>query len=821
MRSLSHDLRFAWRVLRKSPVLTAAAVVSLAIGIGVNTTLFTLLHGVFLRPLAVPDLGRIVSFYTHQEGQEEALPRISYPNFEDVAEHASTVGELAAIAFAPATWMPREGDPESLNGQAVSSSFFRLLGVEAELGRTFLPEEDEPPGAHPVVVLNHHAWTSRFGADPGIVGRTLDLGARTFTVVGVAPRGFDGTLMSVRPAFWVPLSMLDDFVPPAQRGWLENRRAMPTRAYGKLAPGVSLEQARAEVAALGRSLAEQHPEANGDRGLDVVPLAEAVLDPGQRRDFARAGMLLAVVVGLVLLVACGNVANLLLGRAAARRREIAVRLALGAPRSRLVGQLLTESVLLALLAGALGLLLALAGRSVLWSLRPAELADFHVDLALDPPVLAFTLALSLATGLLFGLAPAFQASRPELLDDLKRESGRAPDAGGLFSLRNLLVMVQVALCLTALVFSGLALRGLGRAAEVDLGFVPEGLAAFRLELSRRGLEPGQGEQLIDRALELARAVPGVEAATLAVGLPLSGGMLWRTVLVEGRDPEAADNAVLAPVNAVEPGYFRTLGIPLLEGRDLDPRDRRESPPVAVVNRAAARLLWPDEGALGRRFGLFGTPEVREVVGVVADAKHEAVGEEPQPQIYLSRRQSYHPDLWVVVRSGGDPAAALATLRNELRLLDPALAVSDMGTLEERAAESLGGARLATALLGLLGGLTLVLASVGVYGVTAYSIQQRRSEIGLRMALGAERATVLRMVLRQGMTVVALGLAAGLLLAGPGARLVEGLLYGLSPSDPLTFAGTALLLAGVALVANAIPAARATGVDPVRVLRPER
>jgi putative ABC transport system permease protein len=821
MRSLALDLRFAWRVLRKSPVLTAAAVVSLALGIGVNTTLFTLLHGVFLRPLAVPDLPRIVAFYTHQERQEEVIPRLSYPNFEDLAGHTSAFSELAAIAFAPATWHPRQGDPESLNGQAVTSSFFRLLGVEAALGRTLLPAEDDPPGAHAVMVLNHQAWISRFGADPEILGRTVDLGGRSFTVVGVMPRGFDGTVMSVRPAFWVPLSMLDHFIPPAQRGWLENRRALLARAYGKLAPGVSLEQARAELLAVGRSLAEEHPDANGDRRLDLVPLAEAVLDPEQRQGFARAGALLAVVVGLVLLVACSNVANLLLGRAAGRRREIAIRLSLGAPRSRLVGQLLTESVLLALLAGALGLLLALGGRSVLWSLRPAELADFHVDLALHPPVLAFTLALSLATGLLFGLAPAFQASRPELLDDLKRESGRAPDAGGLFSLRNLLVMVQVALCLAALVFSGLALRGLGRAGEVDLGFAPAGLAALRLELSRRGLEPGQGEQLFDRALERARAVPGVESATVAAGLPMSGGVLGRTVLVEGRAPEAPNNALMVPVNAVEPGFFRTLGIPLLAGRDFGPEDRREGRPVAVVNRAAARLLWPEEEALGKRFGLFGTAEVREVVGTVADAKLDAVGEEPQPQIYLSWRQSYHPDLWLAVRSGGDPAAALATLRNEIRLLDPALPVSDMGTLEERVAESLGGARMATTLLALLGALTLILASVGVYGVTAYSIQQRRSEIGIRMALGAERATVLRMVLRQGMSVVALGLAAGVLLAGPGARLVEGLLYGVSPTDPATFAVTALLLAGVALVANVIPAARATAVDPVRVLRPER
>jgi predicted permease len=821
MGALQRNLRFAWRMLRKSPGLSAAAVVSLALALGVNTALFTLLHGVFLRPLPVAELDRMVAFYTHQETQEEPLPRLSYPNYEEVEEHTAAFEDLAAIAFAPATWIPREGDPESLNGQAVTSSFFRLLDVEAEHGRTFLPEEDDPPGAHAVVVLNHEAWRTRFGADPDVVGRTLDLGGRPFTVVGVAPRGFDGTLMTVRPAFWVPLSVLDHFVPPAQRGWLQNRRALVTRVYGKLAPGVSLERARAEVAAVGRSAAEAFPDTDGDRRLDLVPLAEAVLDPGQRQLLGRAGTLLAVVVGVVLLVACGNVANLLLGRAAARRREIAVRLALGAPRRRLVGQLLTESVLLALLAGGLGLLFALGARSVLWSLRPADLADLHLDLSFHPPVLLFALALSVATGVLFGLAPALQASRPELLEDLKQESGRAPDTGGLFSLRNLLVMVQVALCLTALVFSGLALRGLSRAAEVDLGFAPEGLAAMRMELSRRGLDPGQAEQLYDRVLERARAVPGVEEATLAVGYPLSGGMVWRTVLVEGRDPGAPNDNLLMPVNAVEPGFFRTLRVALVEGRDLAPEDRREGRPVAVVNRAAARLLWPDEEPLGRRFRIFGVDQVWEVVGVVADAKLDAVGEEPQPQAYLSRRQTPFPDLWLVVRAAGDPAVPLVTLRNEVRLLDPMVPVSGMGTLEARVAESLGGARLAAALLGLLGALTLVLAAVGVYGVTAYSIQQRRSEIGIRMALGAERGAVLRMVVRQGMTVVGVGLAAGVLLAGPGARLLEGLLYGLSPADPLTFVATALLLAAVALVANLIPAARATGVSPVKVLRPER
>lgn len=821
MHTFVQDLRFAWRMLSKSPALTAAALASLALGIGANATLFTLLHGVFLRPLAAPDLDRLVAFYTFQESHDRAIPRIAYPNVEDLEESAGSFAQVAAIAFAPATWTPDDGEPTGLHGQAVTSSFFRLLGVQAEEGRTFLPEEDEPPDAHPVVVLHHDLWTSRFGGDPAVVGRTLNLEGRPFTVVGVAPPGFDGTLMTVQPDFWVPLSMRGAFVPPEQRPWLHNRRALITRAYGKLAPGVSHEQARGEVRALGRALAEEFPDANGDRTLDVVPLARAVLDPEQRAGFARAGALLGVTVGLVLLVACGNVANLLLARAATRRREIAVRLSLGAPRVRLVRQLLTESTLLALLAGGAGLLLAAWFRSALWSLRPPDLAELQPDLAFHGPVLAFTAGLSVATGLLFGLAPALQSSRPELLDDLKQESGRAPDRGGPFSLRNLLVMAQVALCVTALVFSGLALRGLGQAARVDLGFSPDGLAALRLQLARRGLDPPEGEQLFDRILERAAAVPGVQAASLAAGIPLAEGTPWRSVLVEGRDPEAPDNAVLTPINAVEPGYFRILGIPLLEGRDLSPRDRADGRPVAVINRTAAEVLWAGEEPLGKRFRLYGDDAVREVVGVVADAKHAAVGEEPQAQIYLSRRQSYRPDQWLVIRAGSDPAAALAAVREEIRRLAPMLPVEEEGTLEQRVAENLAGERMTTALLGVLGLLTLVLAAVGVYGVTAYSIEQRRSEVGLRMALGASRPDVLRMVLRQSLSVVAAGLLAGLLLAAPGARLLEDLLFGLSPGDPATFAAAVLVLVAVATLATLIPAFRATGVDPVAVLRPER
>ncbi len=816
------NLRLALRALTRAPAVSLAALLSLAIGIGANTTIFSLVNAVFLQGTGVEEPERVVTVFVSGEDPRLANAiRMSHPNFEDLARRSRSFSQLTEIAPAPATLTVAGGEPERVAGQMATSSFFPLLGVEPALGRFFLAEEDAALGSAPVVVLAWGFWQKRFGGDPAALGRALTLNGQPFTVIGIAPPGFRGTLLLIDPAYWVPLSMVDTFLPGDQRRWFQDRRALLGRAYGRLGPEVGLDQARAELAALGKTLAEEHPIENKGRTFDLLPLAQAAVEPDQRKSFVTAGALLMGAVALVLLVAVGNVANLLLARAQARRREIGVRLALGASRGQLIRQLLTESLMLSLAAGALGLALAHGGQKALWALRPPALANAPIAPATDLTVLAFTLGVSLAAGLLFGLAPALQASRPELVADLKQPSDAASGATRVLSLKNLLVVAQVALCLVALTLSGLFLRSLARATRAEVGLDADRLAALRIDLSQQGLPAPAGEQLFDQVLARARILPGVEAATLAAHTPLGEGGSARTVVIAGRAPEAANNRVMVQMDTVEPGYLRTVGLALVSGRDLADLDRRNTTPVALINQAMAELFWPGDEALGQRFQIAGDEREREVVGVVANAKHSEVTEAPQPQAFLPRRQLYQPSLALLVRSGGEPAALLPGLRAEVRRIDPTVPVPRADTIAQRVRESLWAPRTAASLLGLLGLLALLLAAVGIYGVTSYSVGQRARELGIRSALGAARRDVLGLVLGHGMKVAALGLLLGLALSYFAARFVASLLFGVGALDPLTWLATPLVLAGVALLANLVPADRATRIDPIKVLSFER
>ncbi len=824
MENLFNDLRFAFRTLMKTPLVTAAALISLALGIGANTTIFTLVNAFFLRGLPIEDPERLVALFTTEEKQQAGplgnLMPVSRPNYIDLRDETDVFSHLVDVAFVPADLAAPGGEPEQVFGLQVAGGYFEVLGIEPFHGRLFGPRDDVEPGGHPVVVLSHRFWQRRFGGDRGLVGNTITLNRLPFTVVGIAPPGFEGTFTLGQTDFWAPMTMVDTFW-TAFREFFDDRRALFMFVYGRLAPGVTIEQARAQVAAVGRGLEQTYPDVNENRGFTIRPLAETVINPAQRDNFERSGALMMTVVGLILLIACVNVANLLLGKAVARRREIAIRMSLGAARWRIIRQLLTESLVLALSAGVLGLAFAYWARSALWAMRPPFLQQSGLDLSLDTSVLGFTLVVAILTGVLFGLFPALRASRPGLAQDLKEGTENESGLARTFNFKNLLVTGQVALSLVALIGSGIFLRSLGEATRIDLGFEPGPLATMTFDVSRQGYDADRGEQFLSRVIERASQVPGVESAALATIVPLTGGGFMRTVYVEGRDTEAENNGLLTPANVVGPGFFKTLGIELRRGRDFTFADRAGSQTVAIVNQTMAERFWPGEDVIGKRFSYYGEEEIWEVVGVVETSKYVNVGEDPRAQAYVPRLQDYNPAISLVVRSAGDPVQTLETVRREIQSLDQALPITNPQTLASAVSQALWAPRMAAILLGVMGGLALLLASIGIYGVMAYSVHQRRHEIGIRMAMGARGSDVLKLVLSQGMMLVVAGLCLGLAVAVVAGRGIAPLLYGVSPTDVVTFTATSAVLAAVALIATLIPARRASTVDPVSVLRRER
>ncbi len=832
MDRLQRDLVFAVRTLARTPVITGAALLSLALGIGANTTIFTLINAVFLRgPVHVEEPDRLVSVFFSEEGRGDEAVTNRFPfsrlNYLDLEEGSRDVfdGLVNVIGFGGAAMRVDGGEPEQVAGNLVSGNYFDVLGVRAAHGRTFLPYEDETPGTHPVVVLSHSFWERRFGGDPSIVGSTVLLNSEGFEVIGIAPEGFNGTFTLGSPSFWMPMAMHDVFLGGLMREWFDQRRPGQTNAFGRLREGITLEQASGAVARVGNALEELYPIDNKNRTFTLVPFKESMIAPQQRELFIRGGWMLMGVVGVVLLIACGNVANLLLAKASARRKEIAIRLSIGATRGELVRQLLTESLLLALAAGALGLLVAVWARSILWSMRPPFLDDSAMDLSFDPIVLGFTLLVSLVTGVLFGLIPAVRATRPELVTDLKDASVSKP--GRRFELREALVAAQVALSFVALIGAGLFVRSLGAATEIDVGFEPEGLVAMNFDVGANGYEQPQGRAFFERVLERAAAVPGVERVGLATSVPMVSFDILRSVYGEGRTEDDERNGKYTLVSTVSPDYFRTAGIELLKGRTFNERDHADAPAVVVVSQAMADEQWPDEDPIGKRFHFHGQDDLeREVVGVVETSKFGSLGEPPQSVTYMPVEQNYRDVMTLVARgsssgSGGDPEALLGTLRKEMQQLDPTLAITGVQIVEESVGQSLWTARMAAGLLGILGALALVLAAIGLYGVMSHAVGQRSRELGIRMAMGADRSELVGLVLKRGMILAGAGLLLGVGVALFLSRGLTTLLYGVSPSDFTTYLVTVGILLLVTLVANLLPARRATRIDPVKVLRAER
>ena len=600
MGTLWQDLRYAFRTFRRQPGFVAVAVLSLALGIGANTAIFSLLNSVFFHPLPVENVSRLVRVYTTDARNPGFLPT-SRLNFEDYRDQVSAFAEATVYQFVPINLgAERDAKPEVVVGQIVSGNYFSLLGVRPALGRAFRPDEDQVPDRNPVVVLGDALWRTRFGADPGIVGRTIQLNGLTFTVIGVAPRAFMGTDIGIRVALWVPM-MMHHHVLPLDATMFDSRRALMFNVIARLKPGATVAQAGSQVQAVGQRLAQSYPSDNKGRGGRVVPLAEASINPNIRGVFKLAGIIIMTVVGLVLLIACANVANLLLARASARRREIAVRVSLGASRWRLGRQLVTESLLLALIAGGLGLVLGLWARQLLLGLTPAGAGPFVVDLGsgFDMRVLFFTLGVAIVTGVLFGLAPAVQATRPDLVVDLKDRSSQVSDMRGRFSLRKTLVVVQVALSFVALVGSGLFLRSLHNAQQIDPGFRTGNLALMSFNIDAQGYSRARGEAFYRQVLDRMGTLPGVRKASLSTLLPLSGGGFMRSVFIEGQDaPSTGNNGVLVMTNTVTPAYFETMAIPLRTGRDFAPTDIEGGPRVAIINETMAKRFWPKGDAIG-------------------------------------------------------------------------------------------------------------------------------------------------------------------------------------------------------------------------------
>jgi predicted permease len=816
MRFFAKDIRYGLKLLVKDGGLTTAAVLSLALGIGANTTIFSMANAFLLRPLPVEDPDRLVSLYHTVEGSSSRYGSFSYPEFLDLKERSEVHQGLAAYVWIPlGVRAPGADRAEIILGELVTGEYFDVLGVRPVLGRAFLPEEDRTPGQHPVVVISHDLWKTRFGADPGIIGETVRVNGESYTLIGVAPEGFRGVMVGSTSDAWVPMMMADQ-VYPGHDSRLEERGAWWLLVIGRLRPDKSLEQARAATAALAVQLGEEFPDSIEGVGISTVPVSRLLMPIGSAIPGLMA--ILMGVVGLVLLIACSNVANLLLARAATRQREIALRRSLGASRGRITGQLLTESVILAALGGTAGCLLALWAVDILQALELPIPLPVAFDFSLDSRVLAFTTAISVLTGLLFGTAPAWQMSGSDLITSLRDQRGFLGRAVRASRLRLALVVAQVALSLVLLIGAGLLLKGLRSARDIHPGFDDENMLLITLNLSLGRYDEDEGLRFYDELTERVRALPSVQSATVAVNAPpsLIDG-LWTNYEIDGYSPPSG-GILTASYNMVGPDYFEILGIPLVRGRGIEEQDRHDTQLVTVINETMSERFWPDANPVGRTIKISGTERV--IVGVAKDVKYATLGEAPRPFFYLPMRQRYRDKACLHVRTSSDPRKVTEAVLAELHQINADMAVWDIKTMSEHVHGSMFTSRVATSLVGIFGVLAMVLAVVGVHGVIAYTVSRGTHEFGVRMALGARSKQILELVLTEGLKTILIGVGLGLALSLAATRLLTSLLYGVSPLDWTTFATVTIILVLAALAACYGPARRASRIAPSQALRYE-
>lgn len=818
LKSVRQDLRFAARQLSRHPGLTAVMVLTLALGIGANSTIFSLINAVLFRAPDVSDPGRLVEIWhrpdQHKRGPGRARP-LSYPDYVYYRDHNHVFSGLMAFSGERQnlTWS-RRGDAEIIHATQVTGNYFSVLGLHPALGR-FFDADTGDRDARRQAVLGYAFWEQQLGADPGVIGQTIDLNGSSVEIVGVAPQHFSGMLAGAVPDLWVPVLTASNGSNPGSTA-LSERRISWLMAVGRLRPGVTPTGAQAELTVLSEQLARSYPATNRDLEARIF---DATLLPGPFRGMLSgfAGILLAVV-GLVLLIACANAANLLLAQAARRRREMAVRAALGAGRARLIAQMLTEGMLIALLAGGVGLLFGWRMTPLLLRLQPPIL-DLRFDVSPDLHLLIFTLGLAILTGILFSLPPAFQSSRVRLNRQLQENSA---GAGTRSRLQKALVVVQVAVCVVVLTGAGLCLRSLWMATHVNPGFDPSHTVIADLNLTAAGYTEVQARHFDQRLLSQLSAQPGVESVALTDNLPLSPRSIDASIPRPGQSAVSPQDQILAGLISASPGYFRTMGTVMLAGRDFTSRDTDGAPPVAIVDRELAHRLWPGANPLGRTMTAQIGPATQTftIIGVVQTGKYQTLNEAPKPFFFRPLAQSYQADHFVVVRTHGPADAMLMPLRNAIHGLDARLAFHQLETMNSFMKLPLFPLRIAGMLLGAFGVLALLLAVVGLYGVIAWSVIHRTREIGLRMALGAAPAAMVRMVLAQGLRLTLPGLAIGGLLALATSHALSSLLFGIGPDDPLTFAAVMMMLLITAGVASWLPARRAARTDPSVTLRYE-
>ncbi len=810
MTGLFEDVRYGLRGLAKNRGFALVAVLSLALGIGANTTIFTLLNAVFLRPIPVRDSARLVAVFTTDTRNPGLLP-CSYPNYRDYRDHNAVFSSLLLYSAVTVNLTGR-GDPQLLIGQLVSGNYFSTLGVNPVVGRAFLPEEDAAPGAADVAIISHPLWIRLFAGDSSVTQRTIELSGRPYRIVGVAPPGFLGLAPLSAADVFVPLSAYPQIYPAP--GLVTQRRALMFASVGRLKPGVTLPQAQAGMRTLAAQLERQNPDNRG-RSLALTSISEAALNSRTRPVISQAGAVLMTIAALVLLIACGNVANLLLARAAGRNKEIAVRLAMGATRPRLIRQLLTESLILALAGGAAGLLLARWARDLLWGVRPPMFnhAGFHLEL--DSRVLLFTAAIAILTGVVFGLVPALRATKTDLATDLKERSGTQGGFRKVWRLRAVLVMAQVALSLVALIGAGLFVRSLQSAGQIDPGFDAAHLGIVAFNVTDQGYNEARGREFQQQAIAHASAVPGVISASLGRDTPFHVSAS-RTVLLDGEETGQGRQTL---TSVIWPGYLRTLAIPLLRGRDFSLNDTAATPRVVIVNQTAADAYWPGRNPIGQRITFAGEGRPVEVIGIARTANYQAIDEAPQALVYLSLRQYYFPTAVLYVHTTGDPTAIVGAVRTSVQTLDRNLLLQ-AESLQVSIRDLLWAQRISASLLAIFGLLALLLSSIGIYGVISYSVGQRTREIGIRMAMGATPGDVQMMIVREGVRLVAIGVVSGFLISLAAAGAVGGMLFMKNPRDLFTFSFVPTLLTLVGIVACWVPALRAIRVDPSIALRDE-
>jgi len=811
MADLGGDLRYAVRSLRTHPGFTAVVLATLALGIGANAAIFSVVNAVLLRPLPYEGADRIVVVWgdLHRPGVNE-IPA-SAGEYVDYRDRSHAFDQVAVYDTAGFN-LTGGGEPERVDGAIVTASLFPLLGASAAIGRTFLAAEEQP-GRNDVALIGHGLWRRRFGANPAIVGQVVSIDGRPTQVVGVMPPRFQFPDPAIE--IWKPLLLDADAVSD------DNRGSHGYTALARLRPGATLSEAQADLAGVTATFKAEHP-LNYRTGFSVAlrPLQTEIVG-----DTGRPLLILLGAVGLVLLIACANVSNLLLARSASRRREIALRTALGASRGRLVRQLLTESILVALAGGAAGLVLAWWGVDLLIALGPDTIPRLR-EVTLDARVVIFTALVSLATGVVFGIVPALRASGASLGDALK-EGGRSGERAMLGRAGRVLVVSEVALSLVLLVGAGLLVHSFARVQNVEPGFDARGMLTLRLSLPEsRYTTFEQGDRFFDALFAALRARPDVDSVAAANALPFSGNNGSRTFHIEGQEPKRPEDQPEEQLRIVTDGYFQTMKVPLVKGREFTDRDRLGAPRVAVVNESLARKHFPDGRVIGRRVAFSrNEPQWYEIVGIVGNIKHRGLDAPDRPEMYVPYRQPLFSNwtvrpMQVVVRTAGDPLAAAATVRREIARLDPDQPISDVRTMDERIGRSLESRRFNMILLAAFAALALALAAIGIYGILAYAVTERTHEIGVRLALGAQPRDVLSMIVAQGMAMTAAGAAIGVVAALTVTRLMSSLLFGISAADPMTFAAIPLLLGVVAFVACYVPARRATRVDPLVALRTE-